>query len=104
MQDTEPPAVVERRATTEAQLAKIFRRKIKRSKKRDGDADDDDDDEDEDEEEDFDEDEGDEDEEEVDDSCPPGCDTTLYEQVLEMREKRLDQEEVRARRAVQRPL
>ena len=32
-----------------AQLAKIFRRKIKRSKKRDGDADDDDDDEDEDE-------------------------------------------------------
>ena len=87
-----------------AQLAKIFRRKIKRSKKRDGDADDDDDDEDEDEEEDFDEDEGDEDEEEVDDSCPPGCDTTLYEQVLEMREKRLDQEEVRARRAVQRPL
>ena len=28
--------------------------------------------------------------------CPPGCDPPLYEQVCELREKRLDQEEVLA--------
>merc|ERR1712054_139672 len=59
------------------QLSKIFKRKIKRSKKRD--------EEDEDEEED--------DAEEADDSCPPGCDTQLHENVLEQRAKRLDQED-----------
>ena len=32
----------------------------------------------------------------MDDSCPPGCDATLYEHVIELRDKRLDQEEVLA--------
>lgn len=41
---------------------------------------------------DFDDDE----EEEVDDSCPPGCDISLYESVLGLRERRLDQEEILA--------
>ena len=81
------------------QLFKIFKRKIKRSKKGgggggedgdsddsnyessdyessdDGDSDDDDDD---------------------DDSCPAGCDQALYDKVLELREKRLDQEDILA--------
>uniref|UniRef100_A0A7S1SJP0 Cilia- and flagella-associated protein 44 n=1 Tax=Tetraselmis chuii TaxID=63592 RepID=A0A7S1SJP0_9CHLO len=75
-------------------LLKIFMRKIKRSKnKTQGDSDDEDydsdaEDEDEDEDEDFDDD--DEDEE----VCPPGCDQVLYEKVCDIREKRLDQEDV----------
>ena len=42
--------------------------------------------------------EDDEDEEEDDDMevCPPGCDPSLYEKVCELREKRLEQEEVYA--------
>lgn len=48
--------------------------------------------EDEDDDEDFDSEEDmDEEEEEI---CPPGCDPALYEKVCELREKRLDQEEV----------
>mmetsp|Transcript_35408 Transcript_35408/g.86233 ORF Transcript_35408/g.86233 Transcript_35408/m.86233 type:complete len:323 (-) Transcript_35408:76-1044(-) len=35
-----------------------------------------------------------EEEEEEEEFCPPGCDPALYEQVCELREKRLDQEEV----------
>merc|ERR1711871_870505 len=59
----------------EPQLLKMFKRKIKRAKKRTGDEDEDDDDDEE-------------------DACPPGCDQTLYDKVLELREKRLDQEEI----------
>merc|ERR1711871_841706 len=70
----------------EPQLLKMFKRKIKRAKKRTGDED-----EDEDSNEDDDDDDDDDDEE---DACPPGCDQTLYDKVLELREKRLDQEEI----------
>ncbi|GMH77149.1 hypothetical protein TrST_g4112 [Triparma strigata] len=76
------------------QLLKIFKRKIKRAKKRStGDEDEDEDEDEESDYDDYDEDDEDEDDEEVDDSCPPGCDTHLYESIIEMREKRLDQEE-----------
>ena len=74
-------------------LLKIFRRKIKRSKKRsndDGTAVDEEEDDDE-----F-QDDDDDDNDDDDDSCPNGCDVTLYEQVVELREKRLDQEEILA--------
>jgi WD40 repeat protein len=79
-----------------AQLLKVFKRKIKRAKKRTGDDEEEEEEEEdweEDEDEDFDDDEGDEDEE---DACPAGCDQTLYDKVLELREKRLDQEDIHA--------
>mmetsp|Transcript_31350 Transcript_31350/g.43492 ORF Transcript_31350/g.43492 Transcript_31350/m.43492 type:complete len:486 (+) Transcript_31350:207-1664(+) len=73
-------------------LLKIFNRKIKRVKKKVKDNDDEDyDSEEEDEDEDDDEDFDEEEEEEV---CPPGCDQSLYEKVCDLREKRLDQEDV----------
>lgn len=76
-----------------AQLLKIFKRKIKRSKPR-GDDDEDEasdiDSDDLDMESDFDEDEDSEEE----DVCPAGCDQGLYDRVLELREKRLDQDEM----------
>jgi len=73
-------------------LMKVFNKKIKRVKKKakddeDEDYDSEEEEEDEDEDEDFDED----DEDEV---CPPGCDQALYEKVMDLREKRLDQEDV----------
>jgi len=76
-------------------MLKIFKRKIKRKKVSDtGDDDDDEDDEDEDDE---DDDElGDDEEEEEEETCPPGCDPALYDKVCELREKRLEQEEVYA--------
>mmetsp|Transcript_4399 Transcript_4399/g.13949 ORF Transcript_4399/g.13949 Transcript_4399/m.13949 type:complete len:144 (-) Transcript_4399:1189-1620(-) len=74
-------------------LSKVFRRRIKRSKRRslddasfEGGGDED---------ESVTSDDNEEEEsenEEVDDSCPAGCDATLYEHVIELREKRLDQE------------
>jgi len=74
-------------------LLKIFMRKIKRSKKAQGDSDDEDYDSDaEDDEDDEDEDFDDDDEDE--EVCPPGCDQVLYEKVCDIREKRLDQEDV----------
>lgn len=76
----------------QAPLLKAFRRKIKRQKKinqeDDGGTEADNEEEDDDLDDDFDEDD------DVDDSCPPGCDATLYEHVIELRDKRLDQEEV----------
>lgn len=69
-------------------LTKIFKKKIKRSKGGD-DMDDEDDEEEED-----DDDDDDYDDDEIEDVCPPGCDVTLYDHVLEFREKRLDIEEV----------
>ena len=82
---------VEEGSTFREPLQKIFLRKIKRVKKRakddDEDYDSDEESEDDDDNEDFDEDE----EEEV---CPPGCDQALYEKVCDLRERRLDQEEI----------
>lgn len=75
------------------QLMKIFKRKIKRAKKRDlGDEDEDEGGSEEEEEEDDEDgdDEGDgegEEEEVVDDSCPAGCDTGLYELVRYVNEE-----------------
>ena len=81
------------------QLFKIFKRKIKRTKKSgqngDGGSDDEDSDYESSEEESSD-DEGDSDDDDEDDSCPAGCDQALYDKVLELREKRLDQEDILA--------
>jgi len=78
------------------QLLKIFKRKVKKSKKRQLGADEDEDDDEEedwsDSDDDFDSD-MDDDEEEIDDSCPAGCDMALFEQVLELRDKRCEKEE-----------
>ena len=70
-------------------LTKIFKKKIKRSK-----GNDDLDGDDEDSEEEDDDDDDDYDDDEVEDVCPSGCDATLYDKVLDFREKRLDIEEV----------
>jgi hypothetical protein len=78
-------------------LHKIFRKKVKRSKKKAADAqvagDDDNYDSDASDDDDDDDDDFDDDEEEV---CPPGTDIVLYERVCELRLKRLDQEDVYA--------
>jgi len=76
-------------------LQKIFLRRIKRAKKKTRNDDDEDyeeeEEEDDDDDEDDDEDFDDEEEEEV---CPLGCDQALYEKVCDLRERRLDQDEV----------
>lgn len=54
---------------------------------RDGEEQEEEEEEEEDEDEDYDEDDDDDDEEE-EDTCPPGCDLTLYEKVLALREAR----------------
>jgi len=80
------------------QLLKIFKKKVKRKKNKarndedgsdeensdmsDSDSDDDDSD--------------DESDEDDDESCPQNCDSAIYEKVLELREKRLEQEEILA--------
>ncbi|KAL4229263.1 hypothetical protein ACF0H5_012303 [Mactra antiquata] len=79
-------------------LTKVFKKKIKRSKKKatEGDDDDEDSDEDSDDDSDWDEDEDDEESETGGydlDICPPGCDQNLYEATCQLREKRLDIEE-----------
>ncbi|EEY62919.1 uncharacterized protein PITG_21364 [Phytophthora infestans T30-4] len=70
-----------------AALQELFKSKIKRAKKKP--AAEDDDEEEEHEAEDYDEDD-DDDAEEEEDACPSGCDLTLYEKVLALREKRAD--------------
>ena len=80
------------------QLLKIFKKKIKRQKKKavtEGEEEDGSEEEDSDEDDMSDLDE-DEEEEEEEDFCPPGCEPALFEQVCELREKRLDQEELLA--------
>ncbi|KAJ0410991.1 hypothetical protein ATCC90586_007145 [Pythium insidiosum] len=96
-----------------AALQKIFKKKIKRPKKKggpagkdgkdgggdgdgdpsndrdNGDGDDEDDEEDEDDS-DFDDDDDDDDDDDEEDVCPAGCDLQLYEKVLALREKRAD--------------
>ena len=77
-------------------LLNIFMRKLNRSRKRtgnDGNSSEGEDTEDEDDAEDDDDDGSNEYETEFDDSCPSGCEVTLYDQVVELREKRLDQED-----------
>ena len=77
-------------------MLKIFKRKIKR-KRTAAEGGDDDEYNSEDEDEDEGDDELDEDdEEEEEETCPPGCDPALYDKVCELREKRLEQEEVYA--------
>ena len=77
-------SLVEDGSTFREQLQKIFLRKIKRHKKNAKRT------------EDFDsEEESDsEEEDEAEEICPPGCDQSLYEKVCDLREKRLDQEEI----------
>eukprot|EP00002_Diphylleia_rotans_P014287 TRINITY_DN2784_c0_g1_i6.p1 TRINITY_DN2784_c0_g1~~TRINITY_DN2784_c0_g1_i6.p1 ORF type:complete len:1834 (-),score=489.32 TRINITY_DN2784_c0_g1_i6:186-5687(-) len=76
-------------------LLKIFKKKIKRTKKKQtkDNADDDfnsDDDDDDDDESEYNSDE----EEEEEEVCPPGCEQQVYERVCTLRERRLDQEDV----------
>ncbi|KAG2530003.1 hypothetical protein JM16_001685 [Phytophthora kernoviae] len=95
-----------------APLQKLFKRKIKRPKKkpaasggkedgkdgndqspnsaRDGDDQEEEEEEEEEEDDDYDEDDDDDDDEEEEDTCPPGCDLTIYEKVLALRERRAD--------------
>jgi WD40 repeat protein len=83
-------------------LLKIFKKKVNRNKKKknrrhDDDGDDDDsDDDDYDSEDDNSDDDESSDEDDDDDSCPLNCESAVYEKVLELREKRLEQEEVLA--------
>eukprot|EP01029_Cantina_marsupialis_P010013 TRINITY_DN2297_c1_g1_i1.p1 TRINITY_DN2297_c1_g1~~TRINITY_DN2297_c1_g1_i1.p1 ORF type:complete len:1707 (+),score=573.01 TRINITY_DN2297_c1_g1_i1:171-5291(+) len=73
-------------------LWKIFKRKIKRNKNTNGDEDSDE----ESDESDFDDSDWEsDDEDEEGEVCPIGCQETLYDQILELREKRLDVEEKR---------
>lgn len=68
-------------------LTKIFKKKIKRSKGGEDENEEDDMEEEE-------EEEDDEDDEEVEDICPPGCDQIVFEKILDLREKKLDTEDV----------
>lgn len=75
-------------------LLKIFKKKIKRRKANasgDGDGADDDD---EDSDMDSDDDGIDDVDEDEEETCPPGCDPAVYDKVCDLREKRLEQEEV----------
>lgn len=71
-----------------SELFQIFKRKIKRRRQLDGE-----DESDSDSEIDLDESDSDEDDDLVEDRCPDHCPQSLFEQVLELRETRLDQEE-----------
>jgi len=73
-----------------AELLRVFRRKVKRHKAEDGEGDEDSDEE---SELNFDSDDDDEDEG-GDDVCPEGCEQSLFDRVLDLREERLDLEEV----------
>ncbi|XP_071388965.1 cilia- and flagella-associated protein 44 [Centroberyx affinis] len=82
-------------------LTKVFKKKIKRVKKEQKEEEEEDSDEDSDEEEDWDDDEDDSGSEsggaQLDDSvCPPGCDPELFEKTVQLRERRLDLEELLA--------
>jgi len=77
-------------------LLKIYKKKVKRSKRKKGqlgdDEDFDDEDEDDEDESDLESDEEDDDMDE-DTGPPPGCDVQIYESVIDLREKRLDMED-----------
>merc|ERR1712151_151351 len=79
-------------------LTKVYKKKIKRTKKKSNDEEggsDEDSDEESSDDDDYDSDEDDEsDEDELDDSvCPQGCDQATFDQVCQLREKKLDLEE-----------
>lgn len=79
------------------QLLKIYKKKVKRSKRKKAMADDDEEMEEEEDEEEDDEDETDEDEDEEDDTaCPHGCDMQIFESVLDLRLRRADFEDALA--------
>lgn len=88
-------AVGENNKNAEA-LQKIFRKKVKRPKKKPVDADDDGSNDDYDSEADDDSDDDDDLDDDEEEVCPPGCDPALYERVCELRLKRLEQEDVYA--------
>ena len=67
-------------------LSRIYKKKVKVNKSNENEDD-------EDEEEEEDEEEDDEDGVEVEDICPPGCDKSLYEKVIRLRESRAENEE-----------
>ncbi|KAG2482730.1 hypothetical protein HYH03_018361 [Edaphochlamys debaryana] len=75
-------------------LVRVFHRRIKRSKKKAGGGDDDYDSDEEEEDEDMGDDEGDDDDDGGEEVCPPGCDQSVYERVCDLREKRLDEEDM----------
>ena len=77
-------------------LQKIFMRKIKRAKKRDNEGSDSEESESSDDEDYYDESDEEDDLEYMDDSCPDGCDQSLYDKVIALREKRLDHEDILA--------
>jgi hypothetical protein len=75
-------------------LLKIYKKKVKRSKRKKAMGDDDDmDEEDEESEEDSDLDSEEDEDEMEEDICPQGCDMSIYESVLDLRDKRLDMED-----------
>lgn len=80
------------------QLLKIFRKRIKRAKKKAHGDNEESEEEEEDDKfdvDDFSDDEGKSDDDD-DESCPVNCDNAIYEKVLELRDKRLDQEDALA--------
>mmetsp|Transcript_56075 Transcript_56075/g.128731 ORF Transcript_56075/g.128731 Transcript_56075/m.128731 type:complete len:1947 (-) Transcript_56075:224-6064(-) len=74
-------------------LLKIYKRKVKRSKRKKALGDDEDFDEDEESEEESLGSDEESDEDMEDDICPQGCDMSIYESVIELRDKRLDMED-----------
>nr|A8J1V4.1 RecName: Full=Cilia- and flagella-associated protein 44 [Chlamydomonas reinhardtii] len=77
-------------------LVRVFHRRIKRSKKKagGGGGEDDYDSEEDEEDEDMGDDEVDDDDDGGEEVCPPGCDQSVYERVCDLREKRLDEEDM----------
>ncbi|GLC74134.1 Cilia- and flagella-associated protein 44 [Pleodorina starrii] len=75
-------------------LVRIFHRRIKRSKKKAGGGDDDYDSDDDDDEDEMGDDEADDDDDGGEEVCPAGCDQSVYERVCDLREKRLDEEDM----------
>jgi len=73
-------------------LRRIYRMKIKRGSAGADEADE----EEEEAEEEGEDDEGEEDMDEVDDTCPPGCDPSMYERIVEARDRKLDNDEAAA--------
>merc|ERR550537_1829170 len=74
-------------------LLKIYKKKVKRKRKKAMGDDDDMDEEDEESEEDSDLDSEEDEDEMEEDICPQGCDMSIYESVLDLRDKRLDMED-----------
>eukprot|EP01065_Artemidia_motanka_P009840 TRINITY_DN15100_c0_g2_i1.p1 TRINITY_DN15100_c0_g2~~TRINITY_DN15100_c0_g2_i1.p1 ORF type:complete len:1845 (+),score=929.68 TRINITY_DN15100_c0_g2_i1:115-5649(+) len=77
------------------QLMKIFRRKVKRKARKDGEGEEEEEEEEESSsEDDWGDDDDDQAQEDEEDVCPDGCDEDTYQAVLELRNRRLDQEDI----------